>query len=144
VEVRQKVAKLKSAFAPDLVHINGVGPTDFYHLTTRNAHRTPSLVTLHGEWHPQAGAIVGRTLRTADWVAGCSAAVLDRGLRLAPEITDHSSIIYNGLEVPSLSPDPLPFDAPRVLCLGRLAPEKGMDLALAAFPLIVEQFPTPG
>ena len=26
---RQKVAKLKSAFAPDLVHINGVGLTDF-------------------------------------------------------------------------------------------------------------------
>ena len=142
VEIRQRVAKLKRDFAPDLVHINGVGPTDFFHLTTANAHWAPSLVTLHGEWQPQVDAIVGRTLREADWVAGCSAAVLERGRRLAPEVTDRSSIVYNGLEAPSLSPEPLPFDAPRILCLGRLASEKGMDLALAAFPSVLEQFPS--
>lgn len=141
VEIRQRVAKLKRDFAPDLVHINGVGPTDFFHLTTTEAHRAPLLVTLHGEWHRQADTIVGHTLRAADWVVGCSAAVLERGRRLKPEITDHSSVIYNGLKAPSLSPEPLPFDAPRVLCLGRLAPEKGMDLALTAFSSIVDQFP---
>jgi glycogen(starch) synthase len=141
VEIRQKVAKLKRTFAPDLVHINGVGPTDFFHLTTRNAHQAPSLVTLHGEWNPQADTIVGQTLRAADWVAGCSGAVLDRGLRLAPEITARSSVIYNGLEIPTLAPEPLPFDPPRILCLGRLSPEKGMDLALAAFGLVVSRFP---
>ena len=141
LEVRQKVAKLKSAFAPDLVHINGVGLTDFYHLTTRNAHRAPLLVTLHGEWHPQADAIVGRTLREADWVAGCSASVLDRGRRLAPEITPWSSVIYNGLEIPVLAPTPLPFTRPRILCLGRLSTEKGMDLALASFGSILDRFP---
>lgn len=141
VEVRQKVAKLKSAFAPDLVHINGVGPTDFFHLTTRNAHRAPSLVTLHGEWHPHADAIVRQTLGAADWVAGCSGAVLDRGRRLAPEIGPRSSVIYNSLEIPALPPAPLPFEPPRVLCLGRLSPEKGMDLALAAFVPVVSRFP---
>ena len=141
VEIRQRVAKLKRDFAPDLVHINGVGPTDFFHLTTTNAYWAPSLVTLHGEWQSQVDAIVGRTLREADWVAGCSAAVLERGRRLAPEITDRSSIVYNGLEAPSLSPEPLPFDAPRILCLGRLASEKGMDLALAAFTSIVDRYP---
>jgi glycogen(starch) synthase len=141
VEIRQRVARLKRDFAPDLVHINGVGPTDFFHLTTTDAHRAPLLVTLHGEWHRQADTIVGRTLRAADWVAGCSAAVLDRGRRLASEITDHSSIIYNGLEVPSLSPEPLPFDPPRLLCLGRLASEKGMDLALTVFAAVVDRFP---
>jgi glycosyltransferase involved in cell wall biosynthesis len=141
VALRRKIADLKRAFAPDLIHINGVGPTDFFHQTTDHAHRAPLLVTLHGEWRPEADTIVERTLRAADWVAGCSAAVLERGRRLAPEITDHSSIIYNGLEAPSLSPEPLPFDAPRILCLGRLAPEKGMDLALTAFASIVDRYP---
>jgi glycogen(starch) synthase len=141
VAIRQKVVELKRAFAPDLVHINGVGPTDFFHQTTNHAHRAPLLVTLHGEWHPQADAIVGRTLREADWVAGCSGAVLDRGRRLAPEIGPRSSVIYNSLEIPALPPAPLPFEPPRVLCLGRLSPEKGMDLALAAFVPVVSRFP---
>jgi glycosyltransferase involved in cell wall biosynthesis len=52
-----------------------------------------------------------------------------------------SSIIYNGLEIPGLAPEPLPFDPPRILCLGRLSPEKGMDVALAAFASVVSRFP---
>jgi glycogen(starch) synthase len=140
VAMRRKIADLKHHFAPDLVHINGVGPTDFFHQTTSHAHPAPLLVTLHGEWNHQADAIVGRTLRQADWVAGCSAAVLDRGRRLAPEIEARSCVIYNGLEIPALAPEPLPFDPPRILCLGRLSPEKGMDLALASFVSILERF----
>jgi glycogen(starch) synthase len=132
---------VKRAFAPDLVHINGVGPADFFHLTTRNAYPAPSLVTLHGEWHQQADAIVGQTLRSADWVAGCSAAVLDCGLRLVPEIAARSSVIYNGIDDPAVARDPLPFDSPRILCLGRLSPEKGIDLAVACFAAVLERFP---
>lgn len=141
VEIRQRIVKLKRTFAPDLVHINGVGPANFFHLTTNHAHKTSDLVTLHGQWNIQANGIVGDILRAAHWVAGCSAAILEQGRRLMPEITERSSIVYNGLDAPSLSPAPLPFDAPRLLCLGRLAPEKGMDLALTAFASIVARFP---
>jgi glycogen(starch) synthase len=141
IEIRKKVIELKRAFAPDLIHVNGVGPTDFFHQTTSHAHKAPLLVTLHGEWERQTDSIVGYTLRSADWVAGCSAAVLDRGRRLAPEIQERSSVIHNGLEMPALAPEPLPFDPPRILCLGRLAHEKGMDLALAAFAAIVTRCP---
>ena len=141
IKVKQEVAAVKRAFAPDIVHINGVGPTDFFHLTTRQAHPAPTLVTLHGAWNQDANAIVGQTLRGAEWVAGCSAAVLDRGLRLVPEIATRSSVIYNAMESPALAPAPLPFDPPRILCLGRLWPEKGMDLALACFVSVLKRFP---
>jgi glycosyltransferase involved in cell wall biosynthesis len=141
LEIRQQIANLKHTFAPELVHINAVGPANFFHLTTNGVHRAPLLVTLHGEWQSQTETIVRNTLRAADWVAGCSAAILDRGRQLAPEITTRSSIIYNGLEAPSLQPESLPFSAPRILCLGRLAPEKGFDLALAAFRSITDRFP---
>jgi len=141
IEIRQKVIELKRAFAPDLIHINGVGSSNFFHQTTSHAHKAPLLVTLHGEWEQQTDSIVGYTLREADWVAGCSAAVLDRARRLAPEIQQKSSVIHNGLEIPALEPEPLPFDPPRILCLGRLAHEKGMDLSLAAFGLIVKRCP---
>ena len=142
VEIRRKVAKLKQAFAPELVHINGVGADDFFHLTTINAHSAPLLVTLHGEWPDQIETIVGDTLRAAQWVVGCSSAILDLGRRLAPEIATRSSIIHNALEIPALPVEPLQFDAPRIVCLGRLVSEKGMDLAILAFVKILDRFPT--
>jgi glycogen(starch) synthase len=141
IGIRKKVVELKREFAPDLVHINGVGHSSFFHLTTSQIDRAPLLVTLHGQWESQADAIVGHTLRAAAWVAGCSAAILERGRLLVPEIADRSSIIYNGLEAPQLRPEPLPFGDPRILCLGRLSSEKGMDLALGAFPPVLERFP---
>jgi glycogen(starch) synthase len=83
---------------------------------------------------------VRQTLRAANWVTGCSTAILDRGLNLAPEIAPRSSIIYNGIDVPAVAPAPLAFDPPRLFCVGRLAPEKGFDLALAALPSILARF----
>jgi glycogen(starch) synthase len=141
MQVRQKVAALKRAFAPHLVHINAVGAENFFHLTTTGAHRAPSLVTLHGKWWSQADAIVADTLTGADWVVGCSAAILAEGRRLAPDIGHRSSIIYNGVESPRLAPEPPRFDAPRLLCLGRLVREKGFDLALTAFGMLRGRFP---
>jgi glycogen(starch) synthase len=67
--------------------------------------------------------------------------VLAEARELVPEITTRSSLIYLGLDPPALSPEPLPIDAPRLLCLGRLVPEKGFDLALAAFASITHRFP---
>jgi len=141
VEMRRKITELKCDFAPDLVHINGVGACDFFHQITSHVHPAPLLVTLHGEWLQRIDAIVSRTLRQANWVAGCSAAILDRGRQLVPEIAARSSIIYNGLQVPPLAPQPLCFDPPRILCLGRLVSEKGIDLALKAFVAILDRFP---
>ncbi len=140
-ETRRKIVALKRAFAPDLVHINAVGFENFFHLTTANAHRVPALVTLHGKWPNQADTIVKHTLLDADWVVGCSAAILEEGRKLAAEITPRSCVIHNGLEAPSISPTPLPFDPPRLLCLGRIAREKGFDLALSAFRAILHRFP---
>jgi glycogen(starch) synthase len=141
MEMRGKVVKLKHTFYPDLIHINAVGRGDFFHLMTNNAYRAPFLVTLHGQWEKQIEPIVEHTLRNADWVAGCSAAILDRGRQLVPEIISRSSVIYNGFEIPPITPQPLPFDPPRILCLGRLAHEKGFDLALAGFASIIDRFP---
>jgi glycogen(starch) synthase len=141
MQIRQRIADLRRSFAPHLIHKNAVGLGDFFYLVTANAHPAPLLVTLHGEWPPQTDPFTGRLLRSADWVVGCSAAILDKGRRLAPEIEPRSSIIYNGVEVPTLLPAPLPTVAPQLLCLGRLHEDKGFDLALEAFGSIVRRFP---
>jgi glycogen(starch) synthase len=142
VEMRQKVLKLKRIFAPDLIHINGIGLIDFYHLTTSQSDATPVLVTLHGDWIQRIDWIAKQILSAADWVAGCSAAILERGQKLTPEIRDRCSVIYNALERPASEPRSLPWDPPRILYLGRLSPEKGIDVAIEAFRLIVDRFPS--
>jgi glycogen(starch) synthase len=141
VGMRRKIDGLKRAFRPDLVHINAVNRSDFFYLTANRSPRLPLLVTLHGQWENRIEPVVEQTLRRADWVAGCSAAMLERGRQLVPEIGARSSVVYNGIEMPLLAPAPLPYDPPRIACLGRLWPEKGMDLALLAFVAVRERIP---
>lgn len=139
--IRQQVVSLKRNFEPNLVHINTVGVADFFHLITDRIHFVPLLVTLHGEWEPRLDELVGKTLRAANWVVGCSKVILERARRLVPEIEPRSSVIHNCLDLPTVMPEPLPISKPRVVCLARLAPEKGIDLAVTAFASIVKRFP---
>jgi len=139
---RRALIKLKRDFAPDLVHIHGFGPSVVFHLDTAQAHPSPLLVTLIGlRTERERHDLLGRILRAADWVTGKSAAVLAKACEFVPEIMTHSSVIHNGLSVPALLPSPLPTDAPRLLCVGRLAVEKGFDVAITAFASIADRFP---
>jgi glycogen(starch) synthase len=119
-----------------------VGPSVFFHLDTVGVDPIPSLLTLHGERTLAARRtpVPGRILREVDWVIGSSAMVLELARRKVPEMSDRSSVIYNGVERPRIAPEPLPIRAPRLLCLGRLSPEKGFDLALTVFSALVRRY----
>jgi glycogen(starch) synthase len=67
--------------------------------------------------------------------------VLADARQLVPEIIPRSSVVYNGLSLPDVPPAPLPFDPPLLLCLGRVVEDKGFDVALKAFALLVDGFP---
>ena len=142
--IRRQVAQLKGTFAPHLIHKNAIGVGDFFHLTTANAHPAALLVTLHND--PRFRSLdcdtsARRLLQTADWVNSVSTAALNCAQHLVPIISSRSSVIYNGLEVPPVTPTPLPTEAPRLLCLGRMHNQKGFDLALRAFASVVNSFP---
>jgi glycogen(starch) synthase len=142
IAARQRLAKLKRAFAPELVHIHGFGPSVLFHLETTHAHPSPLLVTLIEERpHREGRELLGRMLLAADWVTAKSTAVLAQARRFAPQINTRSSVLHNGLNVPALLPEPLLTDAPRLLCLGRLAIQKGFDLAITALASITNRFP---
>jgi glycogen synthase len=148
LETRQQVASLKRSFRPDLVHMNSLGPSSLFHQITGNAHPTPLLVTLHTTLQSilpmgalRQDGLFRKTLRMANWVACVSAAVLAEARQLASEIKSYSSVIYNGLEVANLAPKLAGVYPPQLLCLGRLVPDKGFDLAIAAFAAISDRFP---
>lgn len=141
--IRENISRLKREFAPDLVHRNGVGIGDFFHLITANVHPAPLLVTLVNDLKRQAvdrGTSLDGILRAADWVNAVSAAAFNQARELVPELRDKSSVIHYGLDTPEEVPAPLPTDTPVLLCLGRLAPQKGVDVALEALQTVVGEF----
>jgi len=141
---RGQVAALKNRFRPDLIHINSYGHSVLFHLSTVIAHQAPALVTLHqtlpGE-RVERDSLLGHLLRSAAWLNTCSEAVLAHARQVIPGIIPCSSVIHNALEVPSCKPQPLPFEAPRLFCVGRLVAEKGFDSALTAFASVLHCFP---
>lgn len=143
VAARQRLAKLKRAYKPDLVHVHFTDPSVFFHWQTSYAHSTATLVAIRYALPDRpAGTdtLTGQTLRNADWITADSSAMLMDVHRLVPETIDRSSVIYSGLEMPELVPQPLPVERPRLLCLGRVVEDKGFDVALRAFQIIVKRF----
>lgn len=144
--VKQEVAAIKKNFRADIVHVYHVNVDVMFHLMTHAAHPAPTLCTVHGAFMGETmspATAMGRVVRSSDWLTACSAAALDDTRRLAPEITPRSSMIWNGLAMPEISPAPLPFDEPVLLCAGRIATidEKGFDLAMEAMRSLVKRYP---
>lgn len=141
--ITRQIGALKARLKPDLIHLNFCGPSLIFHLRTLAACRAPTLMTLYAlpEGEPAKTGVMARLFDAADWVVGPSQAVLDRTREWFPQITPRSSVVYNTLNLPALDPDPLPFDRPRLLCLGRMVPDKGFDLVVDALPAILRAAP---
>jgi len=143
LKIRQEVVSLIRNFAPDLVHAHSLGPNILLQVETANVHVAPLLVTLTS--HPPE-VLVGmqlfkRILGSASWVTAKSSAALSRACQLVPEIGPRSSVVYRGVPRPVKKTESLSTFYPTILCVGRLAKEKGFDLAIQAFSIIRAHFP---
>lgn len=137
-----KILDLIQSFKPDLIHVNYTGPSLFFLLRARTAMSIPTLFAIHSPPSRTSGANgqLAQMLRAVDWVAAVSHATLCDAEQVAPEIAGRTSVIHNGLKMPILQPTSLAFDSPRLLFIGRLAEEKGVDVALDAFALLLRRF----
>ncbi len=144
-EIRRALAQVVDEFRPDLIHIHNLGPQVVFHEMIFRSRSARLLVTRHELFDPQQpigpDTIPVRTLRSADWVACCSRAVLEETHRLVPETAARSSVILNASAMPQLEPAELPLDPPSVLCIGRFTPQKGFQVAIEAFPRILARYP---
>lgn len=142
--IRTAIVELKHSFQPEIIHVNECGPSNFFHPLTET--RVPRILTLQSIL-PQSAAVNGllvNTLRTMDWVAAVSQAMLDDARALVPAITPRSSLVYDGAPMPVHVPSPLSddkFDAPIIFCAGRVVRDKGFDVMLDAFPRVLQFFP---
>ncbi|MBU0607719.1 MAG: glycosyltransferase family 4 protein, partial [Armatimonadetes bacterium] len=135
---------LSDGFKPDVIHACTGWPSYFFCRKTARAGHTPFLATVHKLWRSEELArdsVMGLTLRHADWVVCVSKASMKEALQAIPEIEPRSSCIYHGVDIPT-SPSPCPpTTIPTALFVGRLAPEKGVDLVLQAWPAVQERLP---
>ena len=142
--IRSQINEILSKFKPDLTNFNFSDPFSYFHLTSKSFKLAPTVVTLHrnvAEFDMRQNTALGKLLRESAWVNGVSQSVLDGAKDQVPELLGKSSVIYNGLELPEISPAPLPFEPPVILCLGRLIYGKGFDIAIDAFSQIHRSFP---
>lgn len=136
------VARLKRTAAPDVVHLNTLGPSVLCHLRSARAWPAPVLLTLHSPVSAEAArldTLYGRTLRSAAWLNANSIAVREALCRLVPELADRTSVTYYGMDAPALPPAPRPRVPPVLLAYGRLVVEKGFDLAVRALTEVRRQ-----
>ncbi len=131
---------------PTAVNLHFLGSAAPFLLIAHALLRFRLVVSLHGD---DVEGLLGRsafdrwvfraTLRRAQAVTACSAALLQGALALEPTIAAKASFIHNAVALPPMPPaEPIPG---RLLAVGRLVPKKGFDVLLRALALLRETWP---
>jgi glycogen(starch) synthase len=74
-------------------------------------------------------------------VTACSRDTLQRIVALHPSVATRASVTLNAVPAPDIGPSPLPA-VPSLLVLSRFGREKGVDVALRAFRLLNDDYPS--
>jgi glycogen(starch) synthase len=122
---------IKRQWAPDVVHCHACGVSGWINLLTGKTY--PNVVTLHSSTLRLPRGIQERMLVEAACVTAVSKSMKGGFAEQAANRKTPVRVIYNGMKAPVLAPAPLGLARPVALCYGRLADEKGFDLALHAF-----------
>lgn len=143
LQARKEVANIRRDFDPQVAQVNFSGPTAMFHFDAP-APPVPTIMALHISLPEGLGGedtLLQRLLRASDWVTANSRFVMRSAVRAVPEIEDRTSVIYNGIRTPELSPMPPPTSPPVLLGIGRLVPDKGFDVALEALSMLAQHHP---
>lgn len=140
------IKKLVREFQPDLIHLHPCGPEIFYYQQVIKANPLPTLLTIHNNYEtenvrPTLDNEFGKLLSIADEIATVSDNVLNWILSYRPEFEAKSRTILNGISEQPASVKALPWNPPVILSLGRLVPQKQIDVLLRAFQLVLRNKP---
>jgi glycosyltransferase involved in cell wall biosynthesis len=132
---------------PDIVHIHDF--SQFVPMVRRIVPKAKIVLHMHTDWLSQLDAgMIGRRLRHADLILGCSEYISRKVRQRFPELSDRCQTIYNGADLSQFSPQEDPElqkkNSHVLLYAGRLSPEKGVHVLLDAFGIVLKRFPDAG
>lgn len=137
-----EVGRFTRDLAPDVVHTHDSSTALWMYLRTER-HKRPLVATVHNVMSAHLGdelAPVAAMVAEASWVTGVSQDVVDDTASLFPHAAGRLSLVRNAVQAPPGVPEPIPDHAP-LLCIGRLVPQKGFDMAIEAFASVAPSFP---
>lgn len=137
-----EVGRFVGELAPDVVHTHDPSTALWTYLRTQRRRR-PLVSTIHNVMSAHLGddlAPVAAMVRESAWVTGVSQAVVDDTAELFPDVVDRLTLVRNAVAAPPGPAEPIDEGAP-LLCVGRLVPQKGFDMAIEAFALLAGRFP---
>jgi glycogen(starch) synthase len=146
IRTRRYIQEMIASFEPDLIHLHPLGSEILFYLQIRNVMPLPTLATVHNNYSRRnivlsAESGFGKVLRRADWVTSVSHDSMAWLRREVPELEPKSSVVHNGVPSTQLDVQPLSWTPPVLLYVGRLAPQKRLDILLRAFARVLDRLP---
>jgi glycogen(starch) synthase len=144
LRVQRETCEVVRDLRPDVIHVHDAAPSLWMYQRGARRPRPPVLMTLHSvmsEHYAVMGAALPglRTvMRDVDWVTGVSRDVVHDALRLEPSIANRLSLVPTGIRA-EVAATPVCDGPSRLLCVGRLAIEKGFDRALLATAILTSR-----
>lgn len=142
---RGKLAKIISSFDPDVFHIHtacGIY-TSYISLMFKGLFNCPMLLILHivvdNDIYSKS-LILNSLFELADRISCVSIANAKLLKSKNSFIVEKIRVIHNGLPAPDIKIKPLPKKSLKILFVGRLVPQKGCDILLRAFKLVLEEY----
>jgi glycogen(starch) synthase len=142
--LQHEIARSTGDFNPDVVHAHDAGAVLWLYRRAARRDVRPVLITLHTVMRGRVNEsldVRAELLGKAEFITGVSRDVIDDALSYAPSIAGKSAVVANGVAPTVEKTTPVPTDPPRLVCMGRLVPEKGFDRAIAAFAHVAARIP---
>lgn len=134
-----QIATAMQSHPPDVVHIHNF--SQFVPLFRARFPRAKIVLHMHCEWLNQLSpTLLERRLAQTDLILGCSDFITGEAQTCFPQFSARCATVFNGVDVLPLATG-TPSDPREILYVGRISPEKGIHVLLAAFERVAAELP---